>query len=190
MIANLLDKNLVRLLSYFLISPGSRWKRKEIKEKTLMNNVPLDSTLQHLLALKVLREKKNLFELNLENEEMYTILTPLKKEYVSFNVPYAIFNLLVELSEKLSKKNGIKSAILFGSYAKLIHSNTSDIDIAVIFSKELKNSHLLEKRVKKRSEKIEKKYKKKIELHFFREEDLKKKDPLIQEIQRNGKVLF
>ncbi len=173
-----------------LISPGSRWRRKEIKEKTQMNNIPLDITLQQLFALKVLREKKNLFELNLENEKAIQIINYLKEEYTSFNVPYIIFNLLVEISEKLSKEKSIEKAILFGSYAKLIHTEKSDIDIAAIFSNTTKDSRLIEKKIQKQKEKLEKKYKKKIELHFFHKEDLKKKDSLIQEIQRNGKELF
>lgn len=178
------------MVSYFIISPGSRWRRKELKEKTQMNNIPLDVTLQQLLALKVLKEKKNLFELNLEDEKMTQIIAYLKEEYTTFNVPYRVFNLLVEISEKLSKEKRIEKAILFGSYAKLIHTEKSDIDIAVILSDNLKDSTKLEKDIPKFIKKTEKKYKKKIELHFFSEKDVKKKDSLIQEINRNGKVLF
>ncbi len=190
MITNLFDKNLVKVLSYFLISPGSKYRRKELKEKTEMNNIPLDTTLQQLLSLKILKEKKHLLELNLENRELLDVITYLKKEYASFNVPYAIFNLLAEISAKLSKEKGIIRAILFGSYAKLIHIEKSDIDIAVILSNALKNPSFLEKKMQKSAEKLEKKYKKNIELHFFSEKDLTKKDPLMQEIQRNGKVMF
>lgn len=190
MIANLFDKNSVKVLSYFLISPGSKWRRKELKEGTGMNNIPLDTTLQQLLALKILKEKKHLLEINFENKEYLDIIMHLKKEYASFNVPYAIFNLLAEISAKLSKEKGITQTILFGSYAKLIHTEKSDIDIAVILSNALENPSFLEKKMQKSAEKLEQKYKKHIELHFFREKDFKKKDPLIQEIRKNGKVLF
>ena len=58
---NIFDKNLAKILSFFLISPGSRYKRKEIKEKTKMNNIPLDKTLQKLISLRLIKENKNLY---------------------------------------------------------------------------------------------------------------------------------
>lgn len=190
MIANLFDRNMVKVLSYFLISPGSRYRRKELKEKTEMNNIPLDTTLQQLLSLKIIKEKKHVFELNFENKDLIDIIMHLKKEYTSFNVPHLIFNLIVDLSAKLSKEKSVQSAILFGSYAKLIHTKKSDIDIAVILSNALKNPSFLEKKIQSTTEKIEKKYKKNIELHFLSDKDLVRKDPLMQEIKRNGKELF
>ena len=190
MIANLFDKNLVKVLSYLLISPGSRWRRKELKEKTGMNNIPLDSALNQLLALNILKEKKNLFELNFENRELINVIQHIKKEYLSFNVPYAIYNLLSEITTKLSKEKDVINAFLFGSYAKLIYTEKSDIDIAVILSNPVKNTKNLEKIILREMEKLEKKHQRKIELHFFNEKDLKAKDAIIQEIKKNGKQLF
>ena len=66
---NLLDKNLAKILAFFLISPGSRYNRKEIKEKTKMNNIPLDNTLQKLITLKLLEQNKSLYNLNLKIEK-------------------------------------------------------------------------------------------------------------------------
>ena len=181
MISNLFDKNIIRILSYFLISPGSRYTRKEIKEKTQMNNIPLDSTLTKLKSLKLITENKKLHALNFSIEKNKEIFSLISEEYKSFNIPHKIFNTLIETAEKLSKIKDINSAILFGSYAKLIQTENSDIDIAVI-TKNKTNTTKLKKEISKINSKIE--------LHFFEEKDLKANDLLIKEILKNGKPIL
>ncbi len=44
--------------------------------------------------------------------------------------------------------------------------------------------------VKKAAKKLEKKYGKILELHFYSENDLKQKDPLIKEIRTNSVEIF
>ena len=53
----------------------------------------------------------------------------------------------------------------------------------------LENRHLINK-IKKSLSRIEKKYDKALELHFFEKQDMKQKDPLIREILRNSVELF
>lgn len=188
--ANLFDKNLVKVLSYFLISLGSRYRRKELKEKTGMNNITLDSMLNKLKAYSILKEKRNLYSVNMENQQTQPLLNELKREYDEFHLPHSIFNILVEISEKTTREKNIAQIILFGSYAKLIYTDTSDIDIAVIFKESARNTSSIEKELQKVMEKVGKRYQKKIELHFFHEEDLKKHDALVKDIVRNGKPLW
>ncbi len=188
--ANLFDKNLIRIISYFLISPGSRYRRKELKEKTGMNNVPLDTNLNKLCALKILKEKRNIYNLNLENQDMQLILNEIKKEYDEFHLSHAIFNIIVEISEKVAREKSIAQTILFGSYAKLIHTDKSDIDISIILKDSIKNVSSIEKKLRKETEKIGRRHSKIIELHFFHEKDMKQHDPLIKDIVRNGKPLW
>lgn len=183
MISNLLEKNIVKVLTYFLISPGSRYTRKEIKEKTRMNNVPLDKTLTKLKSLRLLAEDKKLYSLNFNIEKNKEVFSLVSSEYNYFNIPYKIFNLLVEVAERLSKNKGVKSVILFGSYAKLIYTENSDIDIAIV----------MRSRTRKQKEKIKKEIDKladRIELHFFEENDMGERDSLIKDILKNGKVIF
>jgi predicted nucleotidyltransferase len=69
---------------------------------------------------------------------------------------------------------------LFGSYAKLTFTPESDIDLAIVSDKHF---GVLEKYALK----IEKRYKTKIQLHFFGTDFTKhKEDPLVREILRNG----
>ena len=76
---------------------------------------------------------------------------------------------------------------LFGSYSKLIYKDTSDIDIAVLTPKEFKKN-MINKIIKR----LENKYKKNIELHFFERDRFykNKKDPLVKDIIKNGVKLF
>ncbi|MEK6888936.1 MAG: nucleotidyltransferase domain-containing protein [Nanoarchaeota archaeon] len=190
--SNTFDKNIVKVLSFLLISPGSRYKRKELKDKTKMNNVPLDNTLKKLKSLKIIEEKKNIISLNLIEEENKEIFNIISREYKSFNLPYNIFNILVEISEKLSKINEINEAILFGSYSKLIYTDKSDIDIVIIFKDKIKKMNIKEKQINNEIRKISKKSNKDIQLHFFSVKDIKenKSDPLIKDILRNGKKIL
>lgn len=155
-----------------------------------MYNVPLDMTLTKLCSLDILKEKRKLYSLNVENREMQPLLDEIKKEYDTFHLPHAVFNILVDVNEKFAREKDIAQLMLFGSYAKLIYTDTSDIDIVVVFSDTIRNQHAVEKKLRKETEKIEKKRRKKIELHFFREKDMKRHDPLIKDIVRNGKLLW
>lgn len=188
MISNLFEKDIIKILSFFLISPGSRHTRKELKEKTEMNNLPLDNALNKLLVLKILKKEKNLISLNLESEEQKKIIELIKEEYNKFALPHKIFNILVEVSNKLCKIKEIKEVILFGSYSKLIYNVDSDIDLAIITEEKSMN---FDKKIENILSKIEKRERKRIELHFFSQKDLKhKEDPLIKDIIRNGKKML
>ena len=188
MMINLIDRNFSRIILFFAISPGSRYSRKEIKEKTSMNNVPLDISLGKLLNLRIINEKNRLYFLNLENQIVNQILE--EKEKFS-NLPLNIQFILIEFIEMILKFKPIKDIVLFGSYTKLIFSDKSDIDIAVIFADKIKNRERIEKKISALSQKISKKYKKSVQEHFFVESDLKhKEDPLIKDILKNGRSLI
>ena len=190
MITNLLNKNLTKIITYLTISPGSKYTRKELKEKTKLNNIPLDESLSKLSVLKIIKKEKNLYSLKLEYEPANRIIEIIKSEYNKYHLSYETFIILLEIIDKLSKYNQIKDIILFGSYAKLIHTDKSDLDLAIISEQKLKEN--IEKVVIKAIDKISKKDNKKIDLKFFTDEEIKKNqsDPLIKDIIRNGKSLL
>ena len=190
MISNLFKEDITKILTYFLISPGSRHTRKEIKEKTNMNNIPLDKALKSLLTLKILKIEKSMYTLNQANEKSREILLIMKKEYDYFGLPHDIFNLLVKISSSISDLKEIREIVLFGSYSKLIYTDKSDIDIAIILEDKIKNKVKIEEIIEKRINKIEEKSKKLIEPHFFVNQELKEKDPIIKDIIKNGKSLI
>ena len=184
MIINLIDKNYAKILLFLAISPGSRYSRKEIKEKTEMNNVPLDNSLNALISLRLIKEENRIYSLNLENENVQQLMK--EKQKIS-NLPLKVQFILLDFSDYILNLKSISRIILFGSYSKLIFSEKSDIDVAVIFADKIKNREKAEKKILVFENKLSKKHKKSIQAHFFLEKDLKhKEDPLIKDIVRNG----
>jgi len=178
MISYLFEKDIFKVLSLFGISPGSRFKRNEIKDKTLLYNVNLDKALNKLININLLKKEKNYYQINFENELKEKILNLVIKEYKKLReVPFKVYLLLIDIIEEISK-NKETEAYLFGSYAKLIYKENSDIDIALINGKI--NTKLINK--------LDKKYGLKMELHYFKKDEFykNKKDPLIKEIIKNG----
>ena len=103
MINPIFDQNIFKILTLFSLSPGSRFARKEIKEKTKLNNVPLDSSLSKLIRIKILKKERNYFSINFENEEgkiLIRILTwqhkqlkelPLDIYFILSDIAYSFF---------------------------------------------------------------------------------------------------
>ncbi len=183
MIGQIFTQNAYKILSLFSLSPGSRLNRGEIKEMTRLNNVPLDKALCTLLSSGILKKEKSLYSIDFECAEAKIILGAISGERKRMKeLPFTVYLILVDLVSVISASRDIQ-AYLFGSYSKLIHTENSDIDVAVLTTRGFGK-----KNTQRRSEKIEKTYGKKIELHFF-EKDLfyrNRKDPLVKEIIKNG----
>ena len=188
MITDIFDKDIIKILTLFSVSPGSKFVRNEIKEKTMLNNAPLDNALNILLNNGVLVKEKRFLSLNFENKNLKILLDIIKKEHLRFKeIPLVIYYAVLDMSPVLANIRDIAKAYLFGSYAKLIYTEKSDIDLAIILGKEDKN--IIDK-VKNGIDKIEKKYNKNIELHFFEKKEMKQRDPIIKEILKNGIELY
>ena len=188
MITDLFDGNVAKIFALFSVSPGSKFSRNEIKEKTMLNNIPMDKALAVLLRNNVLLKEKRMYCLNFENNNTKEIIGLFKKEYVRFKeMPLKVYYALIDLSYLLSTNSNIKRVYLFGSFAKLIYTEKSDIDLAIVLKNEKKE---LMGDIRKAVAKIERKYKKPIELHFFNKQDMNKNDPIIKEIKKNSIILF
>lgn|SRR3989338_148201 len=188
MIINLIDRNSASVIAFLAISPGSRYLRNEIKDKTGLNNVTLDYALAGLLNFKLIKVEGRIYSLNLENHLAKQILEEIKSKFNS--LPLKIQIILLDFISSVSKIRGIESIILFGSYAKLIYSEKSDLDIAIIFNNE-RSKDKAEDKISSIVDKLSSKYKKEIQEHLFVKEDLKhKEDLLIKDIIRNGRVLI
>jgi len=188
MISDVFDKDAIKVLTLFSVSPGSKFTRNELKSKTFMNNVNLDNTINALVKNRFLVREKRFFRINFGNEHAKNIIALAREEHLRFKeIPLKIFYLITDFSAAASKERGLTQIYLFGSYSKLIYTEKSDVDIAVI----LKNSNRsAENQLKLLAHKLEKKFGASIELHFFVEIDLKQKDKLITEILRNGISFF
>lgn len=188
MITDVFNKDIIKILTLFSVSPGSKFTRNEIKEKTMLNNVPLDNALNILFNNKILIKEKRFFSLNFGNRNLKSLLNIVKNEHLRFKeIPLKIYYMLLDISAILSDIRNITKVYLFGSYAKLIYTDKSDVDLAIVLEKE--NRDTINK-IKKSINKIEKKYDKSLELHFFEKKDMRQRDPIIREISRNNVELF
>ncbi len=188
MITDLLDRNIAKIMTLFSISPGSKFTRNEIKEKTMLNNPPLDGALAVLLKNRILSREKRLFGINFSNSAAMSALDFVKKEHTRFReIPLAVYCLLIDMCGSLSKSESVKNIYLFGSYAKLVYTEKSDIDLAVIVKNEERQ---LREKIRAEIGKVERKYGKTVQAHFFEKNDMENNDPLIKEIKKNGIPLF
>lgn len=183
LIEPLFDHDCFKVLCIFAVSPGSRFKREEIKNKVKLNNVPLDKVMAKLVNCHVLKIEKGLYSVDFENENAKKLIEIVSKQYRELrDIPLDVFLLLTDLVDALSAIKGIELH-LFGSYAKLIYREKSDIDVAVILDRMPKGLNLASL-----SQKLEKTYGKRVQIHDFEKVPFykNKNDPLISDILRNG----
>lgn len=183
MIGLLFDTDCFKILSMFSISPGSGFKRNQIKETTKLNNVPLDKALCKLLRSEILKSDKKVYRINFENDNSKKVLEIVTKQHKELKeLPLNVYFLLIDLVDSLSTTKKIE-VYLFGSYSKLIYKEKSDVDIAVLTLENCKVD-----RLSKISKKLEKTYGKRVEIHDFIKNDFykNKRDPLVKDILQNG----
>ena len=53
MLINFIDKSCAKILLFLAVSPGSNYRRNEIKDKIQLNNVTLDIALNKLIAFNI-----------------------------------------------------------------------------------------------------------------------------------------
>jgi len=179
---NLFDKNAVKILTIFSLSPGSRFNRRILQEKTKINNIVLDKSINRLLNLKIIIKEKNLLYLNFKNKEIRKVLELMSRNYNKLKqLPLVDYFMILDIFEDIIKIKFMGDLYLFGSYSKLTFKKDSDIDFAII------SDNVNKKDINKTIQKLEKRFKKDIEIHFFtRGFYNNKRDPLVKEIIQNG----
>lgn len=183
MINLIFDLDCFKILSVFALAPGLRHRRQELRQKTKLNNVPLDNALARLVLSKILAKEKKLFVINFENAQSKQILNIVSQQYKSMReLPLDVYFLLLDAVDKLITNKHIE-LWLFGSYAKLVYKEDSDVDLALLVTKKYEKET-----VNKILQKLEKKYSKAIELHTFDKARFykNKRDPLVKEILMAG----
>ncbi len=182
-ITPIFDNDAFRIMTVISLSKGSRFQRKELKERTCMNNVTLDKTLAVLLNSGIIARENRYFFLNIGNEHAKEISEIIHRQYMQLReIPLNAYFSITDVVLYLSRLKNT-DVYLFGSYSKLVFRETSDIDIAIVSDSISENK----KEIRKIVQKTEKKYKKTVEIHYFGSGFYKnKKDPLVAEILRNG----
>jgi len=182
MIFQIFNKDILKLLTVFSISPGSRFLRNDLKERTKLNNVNLDNAINALLNSNLIKKEKRFLYFNLDNRPILDVVFQQYKELKQ--IPLNIYFLIIDFIFFLNKSKNI-DVYLFGSYSKLIFKEGSDVDLAVISDRADK------KKINNITRKLESKYNRKIEVHYFEKNFYKnKKDPIVNEIIKNGVKLI
>lgn len=187
LISPVFTQDCFKILTFFSLSPGSRWRRKEIKEKTRLHNVPLDKALGNLIQAGAIIKEKNHYALNFENENAKKLIEFCSRQYRQLReLPLDVFYLLVDLAAVPLLQKGVE-VHLFGSYTKLVYHEKSDVDIALLYSGEIDKSRLAAVVTK-----LEKTYHKHIDLHYFERAAFykNKNDPLVKGILKDGVGLW
>lgn len=172
-----------KILTFFSLSPGSSWNRKEIQDRLKLNNVPLDKALTQLRNAGILQKKKKYYSLQWGSEYTKKIIGLCQEQFKQLReLPLPIYNTLVDFLYYISTYKNIE-VFLFGSYAKLIYTENSDMDIAIIYWPKIDRG-----KIQKSVSKLEKIYGRKIDIHYFEKEKFykSKKDPLVHGIMKDG----
>ncbi len=187
MISQIFNQDAYKILSLFSLSPGSRFNRTEIKDRTKLNNVPLDKALPKLLSSGMLARNRNYYSVNFDKPLSKTMIEICSKQYRELKeIPFDVYLLILDIAEKLSSCRDV-DAYLFGSYSKLVYTEKSDVDIAV-----LTTGNFEKKKIAKEAGKLEKIYKKEVEIHYFDKAKFYKNkgDPLVRGILKDGVKLI
>ena len=100
MIGLIFDATCFKILSLFAVSREPGYKRNEIKEKTKLNNVPLDKALTKLLLSHVLAVENNVYKLDVETKSTKRAAKVALRQYQALNeLPFDLYLLLIDLVE-------------------------------------------------------------------------------------------
>ena len=176
---------ILRLLSE---APGRGTSRSEIKEMTKAGNFALSKSLEELTRYGILLKKKigkkEIYWLNSADPRVQELLKLFEIERTKLkNLKPSKVIFLSKVLDEINKKLSPESVILFGSHAKGTATEESDFDLCVIIKKITTKQRLMITSLPE-----------KVQVHLFEKkefEELKRrKDPLVEEILRDGVKLI
>lgn len=184
------SKSAWRILSVMTEAPGRGFSMGEIAEATRLGGSSLSRTLA-LLVLHGLAEvngrgRSKLYRLNLGHTQVKHIIALCERERKELNyLPWEIVSLLREYVRLVIEELPVNEVILFGSQARRTARKSSDIDIALILTRELETKeHIALTEI---TRELEKRFGVQIQSHPFTNRQFsQKEDTLVQEIQRDG----
>lgn len=182
MIGLIFDTNCFKILSLFAVSQEDGYKRNEVKEKTKLNNVPLDKALTKLLLSHVLAVENNVYTLDLDNKYTKRAVKLALRQYRSLNeLPFDLYLLLIDLVDGFSSIKNLE--IYLSDDPSKSSYQKSSIEITIITPKEVDK-----KSTSKIIKKLTTKYRKQVEVHDYISASFYKNqnDPKIKDLITNG----
>lgn len=184
------SKAVWRIFSVLAEAPGQGVTKNEIREITKLGGNSLFRSINLLLQNNLIIfnkfGKKSYYKLNLNNNYVKQIIEIIALENQDTNkLNPKILIILREYTRQIFDLVDIKEIYAFGSIVKSSYRENSDIDIAVITEKQISTKDRIN--IEKISEKLEKRFGREIQSHFFNSEEFaKSKISLIEQVHRDG----
>jgi predicted nucleotidyltransferase len=178
------NKTAWKILRVLSEAPGRGTTRSEIKEITKAGNFALSESLKSLVTYKILLKKKlgkkEIYWLNTANPVVQEIIKLFEMERTELkNLQPSKVIFLAKILDVIVEKISPESVILFGSHAKGTATEESDFDLCVIVRKKEKMQRIVLASLPEN-----------VQIHIFEKKEFeklkRKKDPLIEEILRDG----
>lgn len=170
----------IEILYYFLENPHLELSVQKLKEKTRFSNNVLYNGLNTLVSHNIIENCKGKYSINYKNsmsEEILKILEDEKKKFKRIKTQeYLLILKIIKECEQLP----FSKLYLFGSFARGNFRPSSDIDIAIIGTKQI-NTQELQLRIEKHTSR-------KIDIHYISKID--KENLLHDEILTQGMLLL
>lgn len=179
-----------RIIVLIAESPGMRLTRPEIKKITCLGNNAITESLKDLVVHDVVNikkaGKKTTYGFNLTNNLTTQLISLCDMEKIRLNnLPYHYSLVLREYVRMVLSILEPERIVLFGSVAKRVYREDSDIDVALVFKTALKTKERID--IEEIAHKIKERFGKEIQQHSFTLQEFKtSKEKLIQEIKRDG----
>jgi predicted nucleotidyltransferase len=179
-----------RILVLMSEAPGMRLSRPEIKRLTRLGNNAVTESLKDLVVHGILNMKregrKTAYGFDLTDETAKLIIGLCAAERKGLNnLPYQYSLVLREYVRMTLSLCVPKRIVLFGSVAKRVYREDSDIDIAVVLGEELPAQTRLD--MEDVTTRLKKRFGMEIQQHFFALNEFEKaEDKLIAEIRKDG----
>lgn len=183
------SKAVWRVLSVLAEAPGQGVTKEEIKKVTkLGGNSIFDSIIILLKNDMIISEKagkKTFYRMNMSNKYSRLASEIMQNERRDLNnMSLKIVTILREYARQIFDSIDVVSVYVFGSIVKGSYREDSDIDIAIITEKNISAKERL--MLEKIGEKIEKRFGREIQPHFFTQKEFKAEGGVVEQIKRDG----
>lgn len=184
------SKAVWRIFSVLAQAPGQGITKEEIRKITKLGGNSLFKSMNILLQNNLILfskfGKRSYYKLNLNNNYIKQVIEIIALEkHGTNNINSKILIILREYARQIFSLIDLSEMYVFGSIVKNSYREDSDIDIAIITKGNISTKERIG--IEKIEEKIEKRFGRKIQSHFFtKEEFAKSKMNLVEQIHRDG----
>lgn len=183
------SKAVWRVLTVLAEAPGQGITKEEIRKTTkLGGNSIFDSIIVLLKNDMILSEKagkKTFYKMNMSNKYSRLVSEIIQNERRDLNnMSLKIAIIIREYVRQIFEMIDVSSVYVFGSIVKGSYREDSDIDIAIITKKDISAKERI--MLEKIGERVEKRFGREIQPHFFTEKEFKGEGGVVEQIKRDG----